>query len=196
MAVSHADTLAVCYYHSTCSGRTASKHEVWGGDSIPYLVSRSDTDGIGDAFCRASKFSSWKEEWGLPQLSGILKRNLRSAGVADFPAFKTVKSVQAAERASCGRIRTLRIETDKGPIVVKGDKVRWALRPSATEAKILPSASFELKNSDGRLSVQGKAFGHGVGLCQFGAMARARDGQNFREIIEAYYRDVRIAEYR
>src|SRR5690606_32261903 len=138
----------------------------------------------------------WKEEWGLPQLSGILKRNLRSAGVADFPAFKTVKSVQAAERASCGRIRTLRIETDKGPIVVKGDKVRWALRPSATEAKILPSASFELKNSDGRLSVQGKAFGHGVGLCQFGAMARARDGQNFREIIEAYYRDVRIAEYR
>jgi stage II sporulation protein D len=196
MAVGHADSLAICYYFSTCSGRTASKHEVWGGDSIPYLVSRPDNDVMGDPYCQASRYSSWKEEWSGKQLSGILRRNLRSASVSDAPDFTSLQGIDVAQRASCGRIRLLTLKTDKGPITVKGDKVRWALRPGATENKILPSSSFIVKMADGKVTAQGKAFGHGVGLCQFGAIARARANQTYKQIIEAYYTNVQIVEFR
>lgn len=196
MAVTHADTMAICYYFSTCSGQTASKHEVWGGEAIPYLLSRPDVDETGDPFCAASRYSSWTQEWSASQLSGILRRNLRSAGVADIPSFSSLSGIEVTQRASCGRIQVLRLKTDRGPILVKGDKVRWALRPAATEAKILPSAWFDVEMAGGKIKAEGKAFGHGVGLCQFGALGRARAKQNFREIIDAYYYGVSIVEFK
>lgn len=196
MAVFHADTLAQCYYFSTCGGRTAGKHEVWGGDSIPYLVSRPDTDGIGEPFCRASKYMSWTQEWTRPQLAAILKRNLRTAGVPDFPSFSGIEGISVAQRSGCGRVRELDIQTDRGVIPVRGDKTRWALRPSGSEDKILPSAWFSVKAEGGRITVQGKGFGHGVGLCQMGALARAKADQNFVQIIRAYFPGVEVAELR
>lgn len=196
IAVLYGDSLAQCYYFSTCGGRTASKHEAWSGDSIPYLVSRPDTDGMGDVFCRASKYSSWTEDWSLAQLTGILKRNLKSAGAAGYPPFSSVKDIDITSRAAGGRIRVLRITTDKGPILIKGDKVRWALRPSANEEKILPSAWFDIKVAGGRVTAQGRAFGHGVGLCQMGAIGRARANENYKEIIDAYYKGVQLIEFK
>jgi stage II sporulation protein D len=196
MAVTHSDTLAICYYFSTCGGRTASKHEVWGGDSIPYLVSRPDLNELGDPFCQASKYSSWNQQWTPVQMASILRQDLKSAGVADFPPFSKVQGFDVSQRASCGRIRLLTIRTDRGPIQVKGDKVRWAMRPSAASDKILPSAFFDVKLADGKFCAQGKAFGHGVGLCQVGAIGRARAGQNFRQIIEAYYSGVQVVEFK
>ncbi|HKP96912.1 MAG TPA: SpoIID/LytB domain-containing protein [Fibrobacteria bacterium] len=196
MAVCHGDTLAICYYFSTCGGRTASKHEVWGGDSIPYLITRPDVDEMGAPFCQASRYSSWTQEWSQAQLTGILRRNLRSAGVADFPAFSSLRGFEVPQRATCGRIEALKILTDKGPILVKGDKVRWAMRPSASSDKILPSAFFTVKLAGGKITAQGKAFGHGVGLCQVGAIGRARADQDFRQIIEAYYTGVQVVEFK
>jgi stage II sporulation protein D len=196
MAVIHADTLAICYYFSTCGGRTASKHEVWGGDSIPYLVTRPDLNELGDPFCQASKYSSWNQQWTPVQMASILRQDLRSAGVSDFPPFSRLQGFDVSQRAACGRIRLLTIRTDRGPIRIKGDKVRWAMRPSAASDKILPSAFFDVKMADGKITAQGKAFGHGVGLCQVGAIGRAKAGQNFRQIIEAYYTGVQVVEFK
>jgi stage II sporulation protein D len=196
MALAFRDTLALCYYHSTCGGRTASRHEVWGGDSLPYLVSRPDLDAEGESWCAASKYSEWRQEWTLPQLAGILKRNLPSAGVPYPPAFASVSRLEVQGRASCGRIKVLRIVTDKGDILVKGDKVRWALRPAAAEERILPSAWFEVKVTAGRALAEGRAFGHGIGLCQMGTIARAKAGQDFRQIMLAYYAGTEVVEFR
>lgn len=196
MAVIHADTMAVCYYFSTCAGRTASKHEVWGGDSIPYLVTQHDTDAMGDPFCQASKYMSWNQEWSQQQLTGILRRNLKSAGVPDFPGFSGIEGMSVTQRASCGRARILTITSDRGTISVRGDKTRWALRPPANEEKIMPSAWFTVKAGGGKFAAQGKGFGHGVGLCQMGSIARARANQTFVQIIRAYYKGVDVAEFR
>jgi stage II sporulation protein D len=196
MAVIHADTMAVCYYFSTCGGRTASKHEVWGGDSIPYLVTQHDTDAMGDPFCQASKYMSWSQEWTQKQLTGILRRNLKSAGVPEFPSFSGIEGMAVTARASCGRARTLTITTDRGTVSVRGDKTRWALRPADKEEKIMPSAWFTIKAGGGKFAANGKGFGHGVGLCQMGSIARARANQTFVQIIRAYYKGVDVAEFR
>ena len=159
----------MCYYHSTCGGRTAARHEVWGGDSIPYLVPRPDVDASGLRYCQASKYSEWRQEWTRTQLAGILKRNLASAGVSPVPSFSAIQRMEVASRAACGRIRTLRIGTDKGEILVKGDKVRWALqarrRRGAHPAQRLVRHQ---GGAEGKVLAEGRAFGHGIGLCQFG----------------------------
>lgn len=48
---------------------------------------------------------------------------------------------------------------------------------------------------DGRIVIWGKGYGHGVGLSQEGAMKMARDGYNYRDIIEFYYYNIRIMNY-
>lgn len=196
MALSFRDTLALCFYHSTCGGRTASRHEVWNGDSLAYLVSRPDLDPEGNTWCAASKYSEWRQEWTLTRLAGILKRNLPSAGVPYPPAFTKVSRLEIEGRASCGRIKVLRIVTDKGDILVKGDKVRWALRPADAEERILPSAWFEVKVTGDKALAEGRAFGHGIGLCQVGTIARAKAGQDFRQIMAAYYAGTELVEFR
>lgn len=196
MILTYRDSLAQCYYHSTCGGRTASRHELWGGDSLSYLISRPDLEPGGARFCRASKYSEWRQEWTLGQLAGILNRNLASAGVAGASGITRVTGLDVLSRAACGRIRVLRISTDKGQFQVKGDKVRWALRPAGAEERILPSAWFDVKVTEGKALVQGRAFGHGIGLCQMGTIARARAGQDFRKIMLAYYAGTDLVEYR
>jgi stage II sporulation protein D len=70
------------------------------------------------------------------------------------------------------------------------------MRPAATPEKILPSAFFNVSLAGGKVTAQGKAFGHGVGLCQVGAIGRARANQNFVQIIQAYYQGVQIVEFK
>lgn len=196
MTLAFRDSLAQCYYHSTCGGRTAARHELWGGDSMAYLVSRPDLDPAGARWCQASRYSEWRQEWTLSQLAGILRRNLASAGVSGAPAFGSVYRLDVLSRAACGRVKVLRIGTDKGDVMVKGDKVRWALRPAGAEQKILPSAWFDVKVTEGRALAQGRGFGHGIGLCQVGNIARAKAGQDFRQIMQAYYAGTELVEFR
>jgi stage II sporulation protein D (peptidoglycan lytic transglycosylase) len=66
------------------------------------------------------------------------------------------------------------------------------LRPAGAD-RLLQSAAFQLfVTHDGagrvtRLVAAGAGSGHGVGLCQWGAIGRARAGRQFREILETYY---------
>lgn len=74
---------------------------------------------------------------------------------------------------------------------VRTNDMRYVLRPASGE--LLPSTSFTLfpeHGADGALQavvVRGRGNGHGVGLCQWGAIARARAGDDFRAILKAYY---------
>ncbi len=42
------------------------------------------------------------------------------------------------------------------------------------------------------MTVSGKGFGHGVGLCQYGAKKMAEDGKGYREILFHYFKGVTI----
>jgi stage II sporulation protein D len=79
-----------------------------------------------------------------------------------------------------------------GTYHVRGDRVRWVLTPASGNPNILRSALFELEvvRDDERLrevSVRGRGFGHGIGLCQTGALGMAAGGQSWRDILAHYY---------
>jgi stage II sporulation protein D len=90
-----------------------------------------------------------------------------------------------------GRAVALRIDADRGSYEVRGDDIRRVLRTSG--GGILGSTYFTVEpvvGRDGRvqeLTVRGGGNGHGVGMCQWGAIGRARAGQDFRTILRTYY---------
>jgi stage II sporulation protein D len=94
-------------------------------------------------------------------------------------------------RTPSGRVETLKIATDRGNYVLRGNDIRYVLR--APGGEILNSTYFSVEVAAARdgaiskLTLRGTGYGHGVGMCQWGAIGRARAGQDFRTILQAYY---------
>ncbi len=186
----------LAYYHSTCGGHTASIDQVWPAQAEPYLRSVSDEkeDGSG-AYCDISNRFNWTETWSEAALLEDLRIGLRLHDGARANAVHRIRSVEIRGRTASGRVRTLRIGTDAGTFEVHGDSVRWVLRPES--GRILNSALFDLDETRRNgvvvaLTARGHGWGHGVGMCQMGAIGRARAGQDYREILRHYYRGTQI----
>jgi stage II sporulation protein D len=102
----------------------------------------------------------------------------------------TVRNVTVSDVTPAGRVSTLTVETDRRALVLRGNEVRNALRLPSGE--ILYSTYFSVDAVVGRgevetLTLHGGGNGHGVGMCQAGAIGRARAGQDFRTILRTYY---------
>ncbi len=83
-----------------------------------------------------------------------------------------------------GRSKTLKIVTDANTseIEIKATELRRLLG-----YKDLPSTHFSLIKSDRYVIFDGKGYGHGVGLSQWGAFEMAKQGKNYKEILKHYY---------
>jgi stage II sporulation protein D len=186
------EKLVLCYYHSTCGGHTADISQVWGRDTVAYLSALPDKDLQGNNYCKASQYTNWYEGWDHSHLTDIIKRNLKSGKPDKNINFNRLTGLAILSRTRSGRVQILEIKTDKGPVFVRGDKIRWVLRRSGNDKQILPSSWFKIEKYDSRILIRGRGFGHGIGMCQTGAMGRARTGQTFDEILSAYYQGTRL----
>ena len=182
------------YYHSTCAGRTAAIDEVWNVRPVPYLVSVEDVDPrTGQAYDRASSRFTWTERWTQAQLVSVLNRTL--ADSLRGRRIHEIEDVDVLSRTQSGRVRAMRIDTDAGSFTVGRDRVRWILTPA--RGGLLNSSKFDVRveRAGGGVSsivAEGGGWGHGIGMCQVGAMGRARAGQDYRTILEAYYPGIRV----
>jgi stage II sporulation protein D len=84
------------------------------------------------------------------------------------------------------------LNADQTSSAVKGDVFRTVLNRALGE-RALQSTLFSVSRQAGGFVFEGVGFGHGVGLCQRGAMARARRGESMREILGTYYPGARFA---
>ncbi|MBW3554644.1 MAG: SpoIID/LytB domain-containing protein [Gemmatimonadetes bacterium] len=182
------------FYHSTCGGHTAALEEVWVGEPRPYLTAVSDARPGGGFYCESSNRFRWTESWTRSELVETLERGL-SAHVGRDVDVATVRSMAVTGRTTSGRTEAVSIRTDAGDFRIRGDSIRWILRPEPN--RILNSALIELHTEGSGevtgLTVDGGGWGHGIGMCQIGAVARSREGQSYREILTTYYRGTRIA---
>lgn len=178
------------FFFSTCGGRTADGTEVFRGADRPYLRSVPDLDANGTAYCSISPRFRWREEWSGDALLAVLRRSLPA--VLGVPAswVSAVRDVRVASRTGSGRVGRLAIALADRDVDVDGPQVRQVLR--STSGDILRSNAFDLTVSGAgrrvtRLVAEGSGNGHGVGFCQWGAVGRARAGQDYRQILGAYY---------
>jgi stage II sporulation protein D len=189
-------------FHSTCGYATEAAEEVFQNrEPVPYLRQVSDRFGDGDRdfYCAISPKFRWREEWDPDALSAILARTLPAAGrgangaggPSPAPAdVGRVTDLRVGRTTPGGRVAELVVTTTTGTWMVNHGRVRDVLRPAADRQ--LLSTLFQLylqKDGDRLVKVvaAGAGYGHGVGMCQFGAVGRARAGQDYRRILATYY---------
>ena len=177
-------------YSSTCGGTTAEPQDVWRSAPEPYLKRVSDqVPGSTRFYCDAAPRYRWSQSFGQEALRQNLTRYLRTLPGRDA-SVGTVRDVSVADVTPGGRVGTLVVQTDGGRVTLRGNEMRYALRLPGGE--ILHSTYFSVESSRGssgveKVTLSGGGNGHGIGMCQAGAIGRAREGQDFRTILGSYY---------
>ena len=179
------------YYHSTCGGETEGV-VTWGRPDHPYLKNKPDLRPDGTPWCRESSYSEWTREFTEDELRDLFQINAKEAK-ANVPSFSSIKSMHIQDTLKSGRIHTLVIETNNGSFTAKADKIRWLFKRGGT---ILPSSFFRIHKNGNDWILKGKGFGHGVGLCQMGARARAQAGQSYIQILTHYYPGITLEKFK
>lgn len=156
-------------FHAHCGGHTENSEEVWTSAS-PYLR------GVRCPYCEGSRWWETTQEFSGAQFAGALLSYVTALPVsaAGRPLLDNVL------RTATGRVRTMRVGGEQ----VSGRDLRAALE--------LPSTKFSWRISGESVIFTTRGFGHGVGLCQYGADGQARAGKSYREIINFYYTGVEI----
>ncbi|MFC1805418.1 SpoIID/LytB domain-containing protein [Planctomycetota bacterium] len=158
-----------CYYHSTCGGRTGAVEDYF--PDAPLLP----LSGTLCDHCRASKHYRWHQDIAKADLVKALRR--------DGVALKRLSAVEVLSRTTCGRAREVEVTGDEG--------VRRRLAASrfrlAVGARALPSTHFEVRDRGDSVEFRGRGWGHGVGMCQWGAKGMADAGFSANEILKHYY---------
>ena len=192
---------AECYFHSTCGGKTEASSLVWQRpQSKPYLRGITDRGKDGD-FCRISPSFRWTEHYSRTELEAILRSFLPAANEAILPSDIPeddwyLLDLKVLKRGASGRVTLLQIvmgnRMQQRSYYVHGDRIRYALRSPGGDAP-LRSTLFDLdieRNAARWITgvrVDGGGSGHGVGLCQWGAIGMARVGRSAEDILQAYF---------
>jgi len=189
------------FFHGTCGGSTVNIEDVWDSPPVPYLRRVYDADERG-FHCQDSRHFRWVEVYSRRDAQQIIEKNLPSAA-ADAPrAIGGLREVTVESQALSGRALTTRIVSDRGTWQVPKDEVRSVLRRPIDGTPMLRSSYVRLftdRTPDGflaRLVVSGGGNGHGIGMCQWGAIGMARKGYTAEQIVKHYYRGIQILDYR
>jgi len=157
-------------YHASCGGRTESAGDVWKFD-FPYLHSVPCPYDAAPQPVRTVSFS-------LLQVEKALGINFTVAPASGGSKISPVLKV--AEKTAGGRPKTLLAGAEKIPAVVVRDRLG------------LRSTNFNWKVKGDQIAFTTTGYGHGVGLCQYGAKGLAAHGYDYRTILRHYYRGVAI----
>jgi SpoIID/LytB domain protein len=197
-------TLVDAVYSALCGGHGEDNDQVWGNTPSASLRGRPDLPpaeaarlrgGLRDeallraflaepsgAFCRRpaaaprSRFR-WERRFSPTELDAAI-------GALGLGATRTLA---VTSRGVSGRARVLHLVGEHGAADVAGElRIRRLLGD-------LPSAMFVVDHDGPELVLRGGGWGHGAGMCQWGAIGRAEAGQGYREILRAYYSGAEVA---
>ncbi|PKN26210.1 MAG: hypothetical protein CVU65_06330 [Deltaproteobacteria bacterium HGW-Deltaproteobacteria-22] len=175
-------------YSSSCGGHGEHNENVWGGKPNPLLRGRPDGPPLDKdlsrffrqpsrSFCARLPGGAGASRWKVVRTATELQQSLATVGFSG-----KVTDLVPRRRGVSGRILELEIRGGAKPLVLSGELViRRAL------GGLRSSLFVHKKLKDGAFEFTGAGFGHGVGLCQWGAMGRASGGQKAPEILRHYY---------
>ena len=191
------------YYASNCGGRAELIKNVWPGRNRleSYQVSLPDNDSrkgpslkwswrarrwiksSPDVYCNpdsntflpgwSKKNFRWSREFSNAELTDML---------TDDKKLGMFKRIRVLKRGSSGRIYKARLVFERGKLTIDGElTLRQLFSPS------LRSSAFYVKREGNKIVLYGAGWGHGVGMCQSGAVAMATKGSTFDQILKHYY---------
>ena len=177
-------------YHANCGGFTAEPEDSWHAAAEPFLRRVSDQiPGTNRFYCDQAPRFRWTRTFTGDELRQAIARYVRTLP-GGGGSIGEVTNVAVTTVTPAGRVGTLTVDTDNGRWALRGNEIRSALRSPGGD--LLYSTYFSVDVVAGRggvqrLTLRGGGNGHGVGMCQSGAIGRARAGQDFRTILRTYY---------
>lgn len=173
LVITHENRPIDALFHSDCGGHTSPAWTVWGGPTPPYLM------GVRDPYCAATERHDWRFEIEAPSLRDVLNQDRRTRVGSRLDGIRVLEVDQA------GRIVRLVLDGERTP-VVRGEELR-AILVARFGPPSVRSTRFQVRREGTRFVLEGNGYGHGVGLCQTGALRQARDGRRPEDILRYYY---------
>lgn len=162
------------YYHATCGGHTEDASKLW-DINLPPLK------GVKDPFCQKSPHFQWKSEVSLRDIQAKLLNQGYELG--------RILSISLKGRDRSGRVEIVEIRHSRGETEVETSKFRLDIGPN-----VIRSTNFTLRINGPNAIFRGIGWGHGVGLCQWGAYFMAKRGYNYEEVLGHYYPGAKITD--
>jgi stage II sporulation protein D len=197
--IAYAGRVVNAPYFAACGGSTAEPSEVWRETDVPYLRRVSDqVPGTTDRYyCEGSSKFRWTRTFTGAELATALDRYLDHYVPGAARGVGQVRTIAVDALTPSGRVGDLAITTDRSTYRLRGNDIRFVLR--SPNGEILNSTYFAVEQTIGpdghvsALTLRGMGNGHGVGMCQAGAIGRARAGQDYQTILQTYYPGTTIA---
>jgi stage II sporulation protein D len=159
-------SLIISAFHSNCGGETSSSEDVWLSGQ-PYLKS------VVDPYCLRSRNATWRKSYPLDDwISYIRKSGYKGKG-EDSSVFNFRQESRLTDYKT-------------GSLTIPLRTIRADLN--------LRSTFFSVYAKGDSIILNGRGYGHGVGLCQEGAMEMAARGFNYKQIIDFYYFGILISD--
>ena len=163
--------LITAAYHSNCGGQTINCEDVW---SLP----TSYLKAVKDTFCLKQPNAKWQKKIPAKEWEEYLVSESKYLYADTANAFELYNYQQNNN----DRERYYLYKSVKIPL--KKIREDWHLK----------STFFSIEEKEGMVIFSGKGFGHGVGMCQEGAMRMALLGYSYKDMIHFYYKDVHIVD--
>ena len=169
--VTHGHHPILSYFHSTCGGMTTGAGKVWDKNDFPYLQK------VACPFCAKSPKMHWEYRLGIDEIKKALRR--------DHGIIHSVKGISLKKHE--GRVVSVIIRHENGTVRLTGNQFRLLISPYNVKSLL-----FDAEKIRGGLMLTGKGWGHGVGMCQYGAKGMAEQGRTYSDILRFYYRGTEI----
>lgn len=162
------------YYHSMCAGHTEDA-------KIVFNMNLPPLEGVRCPYCKGAPHTHWKKSFSYKQI----EKKLNNYGIT----VNGINFIAEGKRDASGRLESVNVRHEKGTETIKAYKFRLALGPNK-----LRSTNFTIRITSKGVVFEGKGWGHGVGMCQWGAFGMGKRRKNYKEILEFYYPGARITD--
>jgi len=201
--------LADVRYSASCGGHGEHNDVIWGGDPDPSLRGRTDAggkdgkrfskiddDNIEDfladdaahSWCGKSsmgkKHFRWTQEVDAGDLDALVAKQ--------YPEVGRVKTIDPGPRGVSGRLESVTIVGSKGTVVAEGDLHIRRLFGGLKSSLFVVDAVGGKASAPAKFRFRGAGFGHGVGMCQVGAIGMAEAGKSHEDILGHYYQGTHL----
>ena len=165
------------YFHASCGGHTENAKNIW-GENLPPLA------GVPCSFCALAPHANWKKNFRSKDIQDKLNANGYHVG--------QIVDIRVVSRNESGRINNLLFtDRDGKKTIIPGIKFRAVIGPDT-----IKSNKYEVVMKGYYFDLIGKGWGHGVGMCQWGAHQMAEERHKYDEILSFYYPGAKIVDYR
>lgn len=161
--------IAPAFFHSKCGGRTLRPDQVWGGVEEGYR-------SVNCTFCQKTGMKDWEYKVKGSKLTSMVDQVLKRYYSDEAQGSEVRLMPDSLENSE------LRLYVGDRLHIIKKSYLR-----NLAGRELLPSNNFKMSVKNNEFHVAGSGYGHGVGLCQLGALELAKRGYDYRQILSFYF---------